>query len=272
MTNISRRTILIFFLVTIFSLEIAAQNEKLFLGIKLRPEVRAIADEIELKTKRKIYAVFDEFENEYTLGSSFIHTDGTAYVRANTNLRAQPQKLEAVVAHELLHLRLRANGFPVFLFAPTVKTVRGLAQDIEQSNVNDLTSLIEHRIFKAEMDKLGLNQIINLAGDSERSAARRNGEEDGQTDALNFARAVLEYQNRADIENLRKIYVKNKWRKSLEIGQEIADLISRSAIDSPEASARIFGLCAAKLYPSPRPFKLTPDKTVKAYRQLLIGF
>jgi hypothetical protein len=83
---------------------------------------------------------------------------------------------------------------------------------------------------------------------------------------------LLEYQKREDIENLRKIYVKNKWQKSLKIGQEIADLISRSAINSPESSAKLFGFCIAKLYPSPRPFKLTPDKTVKAYRQMLIGF
>jgi predicted SprT family Zn-dependent metalloprotease len=272
MTSISRQTILIISLIAVFSLEIFAQNDKLFLGIKLRPEVRAIAEEVEEKTKKKIYAVFTEFDDEYTLGASFINDDGTAYLRVNPNLKPQKQKLEAVIAHELLHLRLRANNYPVFLFAPEVKTRRGLAQDVEQPNANDLASLIEHRIFKAEMDKFGLNQIVNLAGDTERSAERRNGETDGQSDAINFARAVLEYQNRADIENLRKVYIKNKWQKSLRIGQEIADLISRSAINSPDASAKIFGLCIAKLYPSARPFKIKPDKTVKAYRQMLIGF
>jgi len=272
MTKISRRTILIFCLVTIFSLEVSAQNEKLFLGLRLRPEVRAVADQIELKTKKKIFAVFDEFENEYTLGSSFIDTDGTPYLRVNTELKAQTEKLEAVVAHELLHLRLRADGFPVFLFSPRVKTSRGLALDVEQPNVNDLTSLIEHRIFKSEMDRLGLNQLINLAGDTERSAARRAGEADGQSDAINFARAVLEYRNGADVARLRKIYVKNKWQKSLKIGQEIADLISRSTFNTPKDSAGVFRLCLARLYPTPRPFKLTPDKTVKAYQQMLISF
>jgi hypothetical protein len=259
-------------LAAIFSLEIFAQNDKIFLGIKLRPEVRAIQGEVEQKTKKKIYAVFTEFDDEYTLGTSFIDDDGTAYLRVNPVLKSQKQKLEAVIAHELLHLRLRADKYPVFLFAPSVKTARGLAQDAEQSNANDLASMIEHRIFKAEMDKFGLNQIVDLAGDAERSAERRSGEADSQADAINFARAVLEYQSRDDVENLRKIYIKNKWQKSLKIGQEIADLISRSAINSPDASAKVFGLCIAKLYPSPRPFKLTPDKTVKAYRQMLIGF
>ena len=265
------KTILIVCLLTVFSFAVQAQNEKLFLGIKLRAEVRAIADEVERKTGNKIYAVFDEFENVYTLGSSFIHTDGIAYLQANPNLRSQNQKLEAVIAHELLHLRLRANNYPVFLFAASVKTARGLAQDVEQPNVNDLTSLIEHRIFKAEMDKLGLNQVVDLAGDTERDAAKRR-DADSQADTLNFARALLEYHNPADVERLRKIYVRNKWGKSIKLGQEIADIITRSTYSSPKDSAAVFRLCFAKLYPTPRPVKLTPDTSIKTYRQFLISF
>jgi hypothetical protein len=187
MIKISRQTVFITgFLLAIFSLEVFAQTDKLFLGIKLRPEVQSIADEVEQKTKKKIYAVFTEFDDEFLLGASFINDDGTAYLQVNTSLKSQKQKLEAVIAHELLHLRLRANNYPVFLFAPSVKTRRGLAQEVEQSNANDLASLIEHRIFKAEMDKFGLNQIVDLAGDTERSAERRKGEDDGQADAINF--------------------------------------------------------------------------------------
>src|SRR5215218_2731457 len=115
MTKLLRQAILIFALAAVFAAGSSAQNEKLFLGIKLRADVRAVADEVEQKTKKKIYAVFDEFENEYTLGSSFIDDDGTAYLRVNPILKSQKPKLEAVVAHELLHLRLRARGFPVFL-------------------------------------------------------------------------------------------------------------------------------------------------------------
>ena len=272
MNGFTRHIILFFCLLTFFVPEIPAQTEKLFLGLKLRAEVRQIADEVERKTGKKIVAVFDELEDEYTLGSSFIDNDGTPYLRVNANLKNQKQKLEAVVAHELFHLRMRAGGYPVFLFAPSVRTARGLAQDVEQPNVNDLTSLIEHRAFKAEMDRLGLNQLVDLAGDTERDARRRNGQADGQADTLNFARAVLEYQNRADVESLRKIYIQNKWQKSLKTGQEIADIINRLPLASPKDSAAIFRLCFARLYPTPRPLKLTPDRSIKAYRQMLISF
>jgi hypothetical protein len=272
MIRISRQTILLFGLISFFSFGIFAQTEKPFLGLKLRPEVRAIADEIEQKTKRKVYPEFFSFEEDSILGTSFISDEGTAIVRAAPRLKREPQKLEAVIAHELLHMRLRVNNYPVFLFSLTVKTAKGLAQDVEQDNINDLTSLIEHRIFKAEMDKFGLNQLIDLAGDAERSAIARGADEDGQSDALNFARAVLEYQKPADIERLRKVYVKNRWQRALKTGREIAALISGSTINSPEGSARVFRLCLAKLYPTPRPAKLTPDKTVSAYRQMLISY
>jgi hypothetical protein len=272
MRRISRSIILLFGLISLFGLGVFAQTEKPFLGLKLRPEVRAIADEIEQKTKRKIYSEFVGFESEFILGTSFISDEGTAIVRAAPRLKRDPEKLQAVIAHELLHLRLRTDNYPVFLFAPTVKTAKGLAQDVEQDNVNDLTSLIEHRIFKDEMDKFGLNRIIDLAGDAERSAIARGADEDGQSDALNFARAVLEYQNPADIERLRKVYLKNRWQRALKTGQEIAALISGSGVNSPENSARVFRLCLAKLYPTPRPAKLTPDKSVSAYRQMLISY
>jgi predicted metal-dependent hydrolase len=98
--------------------DVFAQNAKLFLGIKLRAEVQALADEIENKTKRKISAHFVEYagEERFMLGSSFIHSDGVPYLAVSIDLTDQPKKAEAVIAHELLHLRLRANGYPVFLF------------------------------------------------------------------------------------------------------------------------------------------------------------
>jgi hypothetical protein len=253
--------------------KVLAQNTKLFLGVKLHADVQALADEIESKTKRKIYAEYIEFaEDEYLLGSSYISSNGTPILRVNINFNQQPQKVEAIVAHELLHLRLRANDYPVFLFDLSVKTKRGLAQNVEQSNINDLASLIEHQAFKAEIEKLGLNELIDLSGDTERAALQRKGEADGQADAINYARALLEYRRASDVEKLRKIYVENKWHQSLKIGQKIADIIKRSQLNSPAATTSTFQLCVSQLYPAPRPFKLKHDKTVKTYRQLLIGF
>lgn len=253
----------------------AAQNARQVLGVKLRPEIVTVVDEIESKTDRKIYAELSDFDGEgeeFMIGSSFISEDGVAVVRARRNLRTQAKMLEAVIGHELFHLRLRVNGYPVFLFSPTVKTRRGLAQDTEQNLVNDLQSLIEHRIFKAEMDKLGFLQVIMTDEDTIRTAEKNAGREDGQADAINFARAILEYKNAQNVARLRQIYVSNKWTKSIAIGEEIARQISQPNINSPAAVEAVFKRCLAKLYPAPRLPKLTRDTTVKTYRLMMISY
>jgi hypothetical protein len=82
--------------------KVFAQNAKLFLGVKLHADVQAIAEEIESKTKRKIYAEYVEFaKDEHLLGSSYFTSNGTPILRVNVNLMEQSQKVEAVVAHEL---------------------------------------------------------------------------------------------------------------------------------------------------------------------------
>ncbi|HSK71466.1 MAG TPA: hypothetical protein VK892_07215, partial [Pyrinomonadaceae bacterium] len=155
-----KRLFLFFAVLFLLNKNVPAQTDVGFIGIKLRPEVQSLISEIEKKTGRKIQLNFGEFSDasdESMIGSSFIDDDGTPVVNIRFDLKHQPKKLEAVIAHELFHLRLRADGFPVFLWSPKVKTHKGLAQDVEQSNVNDLLSLVEHRIFKSEMEKSGFN-------------------------------------------------------------------------------------------------------------------
>ena len=262
----------IIILFSLFASGVFAQSSDLFLGTKLKPEVRAIVSEIERKTGGEIDAPFAEPENG-ELGSSFISDDGTAYLRVDEQLRDSPE-LAAVIAHELFHLQLRVQGFPVFLFSPTIKTAKGRAQDVEQSNVNDLTSAIEHLIFKPEMQRLGLYNQIKLAGATAEQARTNRGKIESQADALNYARAILEYENAADIEEVRKIYVENKWTRSMRDGKAIADIISQTNSQSPEQVEKTFLRCLTVLYAAPKSpfvFTLTLDKSVKTYRQMIIN-
>jgi len=151
-----------------------AQSSNDFLGIKLRPEIQKIVKEIERQAGEKIYAEFVRQE-DFQFGSSFISGRGVPVVLIDFRLKNDEQKLKAVIAHELLHLRLRVNNYPTFLFSSTVQTAQGRAIDAEQSNVNDLTGIIEHWIFKPEMKKFGLSAFINLAGDTARSSKQRKG-------------------------------------------------------------------------------------------------
>lgn len=243
------------------------------LGVALRPGIKALVGEIEKKAGRKLYAEFVR-QKQYQFGESFIDDDGLPVVLVNFSLKTQPKKLEAVIAHELLHLRLRTGGFPVFLFSPSIQTAKGRAIDVEQSNINDLTSLIEHRVFKSEMERLGVYDAIDPAGDTAQEARRSKGKSDGQADAINYARAILEYRNARDTEEVRKAFAANGWTRSLKEGREIADLISLSKLQTPQDIETVFLKCLLKLYPIPRPnyrFSLTPDRNSKFYRQMIIN-
>jgi len=253
-------------------IDIYSQTADKFLGIKLRPEIGAIVKEVEAKTGAGIHAEFIA-QTDHLLASSFIDDNGVAIVLVDLSLRGDLKKLEAVITHELLHLRLRVNNYPTFIFSQNVRTARGRAIDVEQDNINDLKDLIEHRVFRAEMERYGLYDLIDLAGDTAADARNRHGQLDGQADAINYARAVLEYKKPQDIRLVRQIYEANGWTRSLETGAAISDIISRASIQTPKDVESVFLNCILKLYSSPKrsvTFKLTPDASNKHFRRLVV--
>ncbi|HEX7313908.1 MAG TPA: hypothetical protein VF297_08295 [Pyrinomonadaceae bacterium] len=223
------------------------------LGIRLSPEVSSWLEEVERKLAKEIYAEFAELDpadagGDYTLGTSYLTSAGVGVVRVDESFRGRGERLtEAVIGHELLHLRLRARGYPLFLFAPEVKTMRGPAEDVEQPNVNDLVSLIEHRIFLPEMRRTGFDKLIDLTNYLD-SARRLRGRRDGQSEVLNYARAALEWENPALLEELTKIYRANGWTRSLADGRRLADLIASSRVATPGEVTPLFLRCMSILY------------------------
>lgn len=266
----------LFFLLLILSNNLFAQYDVGFADIPLHPEVKKIISEIETKTKQTIQVNIGEFEkdNAYTFGTSFINDFGRAVVNIRHDLQYQPKKLEAVVTHELLHLKLRVNGFPVFLWSPKVKTAKGLAAQTEQTTINELLSLIEHQVFKADMEKYDLFKELNLAGDTLRSAKSNRNKRDSQSDSLNYARAILEYPNLSDIEDVRKTFAANKWNRALKDGKQIADFIKTLTSKTPNEVEKVFLKCLQVLLPSPNlnyTFKVSVDSKSKFERQMIIN-
>ena len=245
-----------------------------FLGVKLQNEVGAMVVEIEQKKGKKILSRYIEMDR-FMLGSNYLSEDGIPVVLINENLQdSDAKKLEAIITHELLHLRLRVNGYPTFLFSERVNTAKGRAIDTEQDTLNDLTSLIEHRIFKAELEKFDLYKYINLAGDTANEARKNKGDEDGQSNAIDYARAILEYQNQKDIDEVKKAYAANNWTRSLRGGEAIARIIREANIQTPNEVDAVFIKCLLQLFPLPGSvyiYKLTLDPNKKVGRRMIVS-
>lgn len=246
------------------------------LGIRLSLEVSAWLEEVERKLGKEVYAEFAELDpadagGDYTLGTSYLTRAGVGVVRVDESFRGRGEKLtEAVIGHELLHLRLRARGYPLFLFAPEVKTLKGPAEDVEQPNVNDLVSMIEHRIFAPEMRRTGFDKLIDLTNYLE-SARRQRGSPDGQAEVLNYARASLEWDNPVLLDELTKIYQANRWTRSLAGGRRLAETIRVSNVRTPADVTALFLRCLPILYGAA--FRVEPDTQfplTPIYPQLLI--
>lgn len=255
---------------------VVQESARTLLGVGLGAEVSAWLEEVEGKLGQEVYAEFAELDPEdaggdYTLGTSYLTRAGVAVLRVDESFRARgARQTEAVIAHELLHLRLRARGYPLFLFSPTVLTRRGPAQDVEQEHVNDLVSMIEHRVFAAEMRRTGFDRLIDLTNGLD--AARKKGRTaDGQAELLNYARALLEWQDAKLVNELAAVYRANGWTRSLEGGRRLADIIRASDIHAPAEVAPVFLRCMTILYGAP--FRVEPDRRfplAKIYTQMLI--
>ena len=252
------------------------RREGRLLGVRLGAEVSAWLEEVERRLGQEVYAEFAELDPEgaggdYTLGTSYLTRAGVGVVRVDESFESKGERLtEAVIGHELLHLRLRARGYPLFLFGPEVRTKKGPAEDVEQSNVNDLVSMIEHRVFAPEMRRTGFDKLIDLT-DYLRSARRLRGTADGQAEVLNYARAALEWENPRLLEELTKIYQANGWTRSLADGRRLAETIRASNVQTPAEVTALFLRCLPVLYGAE--FRVEPDThfpLARIYPQMLI--
>ena len=255
----------------------ARARGRTLLGVQLGEEVSGWLEEVEGELGRPVYAEFAELDEagadgDYALGASYITRAGVGVVRVDESFRGRGERqTRAVIGHELLHLRLRARRYPLFIFSPSVKTKHGPALEVEQSNVNDLVSLIEHRIFAGEMRRQGLDKLVDLTNGLE-AARRRAGTEDGQAEMINFARASLEWDDAALLEEFSKVYRANGWERSLRGGREIAEAIRGSRVAGPGAVAPVFLRCMAVLYGAD--FRVRPDGgfgLARIYPQMIIN-
>ena len=123
------------------------------------------------------------------------------------------------------------------------------------------------------MEKFGLYKYIDLAGDTAADARNRKGDEDGQADAINYARAILEYSDTRDVNMVKQLFQANGWTRSLKEGSEIAAIIAESDPRAANDIQAVFLRSLVILFPPPRSatFKLTIDPTNKYFRRMVIN-
>ncbi len=130
--------------------------------------------------------------------------------------------------------------------------------------------MIEHRHFAAEMRRTGFDKLIDLTNGLE-AARRKRGTQDSQAESLNYARAVLEWDDPKLLDELTRIFRANGWGRSLADGRRVADIIRASDVGTPGGVAAVFLRCMAVLYRAE--FRVEIDRRFalsRIYPQMLI--
>lgn len=225
------------------------------LGVRLRPEVAAWLEEVERKTGREVYAEFaqlgpeDESEG-FVGGENYVTERGTAVLRINVTFQSPSlrRRLEATLAHEILHLRQRARGFPAYAFDLRSSSPRTSAADFERMELaGALMEAVEHRAILPELRRLGLDTEADMVGGV--AWARAQGvSEDHPLHAVYYLRAQGEFADPALVRELEGIYRRNGWARSLQRGARMGEILRASALATPAEMTTVYLRCLTELF------------------------
>lgn len=235
-----------------YRIETAYVQERSLLGIKLRAEMRAWLDDIERVSGKEIYAERaplgdDDGGDGFVGGENYIAERGTAILRVNIALDPRDTKRqESIIAHELLHLRQRVRGYPVFEIDDAASS-KNARMYVDARVIGDILEGIEHYMFAPEMRQLGLDTVADMIGGLSR--ARRQGvSTDDPLKTLYYFRASLEYKDPAQFEELRRAYRANGWTRSIRRGETLAAIVRRANLRTPADVTPTFLRCIGELY------------------------
>jgi hypothetical protein len=221
-----------------------ASNQRELLGVKLRPALAAILDEVEHKLG-KVDARFVQMKSKGTakFGDSFIDDNGKPILLLSVD--NDKSRNESIIAHELLHLRQRVRGYPFYGLdlnssAPEMKTID------ESRIIAGLAEAIEHWMFAPEMRKLNFNlDEEDKAGNDllkETSAQNVNAALEMLL-AIGYMRSELEFSNQSLLKETKEIFKSKGWTLEMERGAKMAKIVRQIKPQTPDDMTKAFLSC-----------------------------
>lgn len=228
---------------------------RVMLGVRLRPEMAAWVEEIEAKLGKEIYAEFaplgpEDASEGFVGGENYVTERGTAVLRINLLFQSDEKRSrrEATLAHELLHLRQRARGFPAYAFDLS-QPARGVpVRELAETGVEgDLMEAVEHALILPEMRRLGLDTVADMIGFLD-WAARQRTSADSRSYAVYYLRATFEYDDPAKLRELEQTYRRNHWTRSLARAERMAQILRSAPVRTPADMTAAYLRCLAELF------------------------
>jgi hypothetical protein len=250
------------------------KRERILLGIKLRPQLVDLLVEVEgLFGHKQVQARFERVREsrEFVdrVGTTEITKDGTPIIKVDDSIDPKDElRMERIVAHELLHLRLRGRKYPLFSFNGSSKLMNKFNFYLTTAR-HAIRNGIEHWMFAADMRRMGFEPSAELKRGFD---LLRPGYGDDILLALNYFRALLEYDDPRLLAELRSFYLAHQWQKMIEAGEKVAALVLTAKPQTPDDVKTTFLQCLNALLGKSLRFSLLEpvNETYGAYVQPVV--
>jgi hypothetical protein len=234
------------------------------LGIRLRPKVLILLQEVEKLYGRVVEAEFADIsessEGGDTAGKAIITDDGRPTIKVDKHVNPKDtNRVEAIIAHELLHLRLRAMRYPVLYFHGETGLMESVGPYLLAAG-NGLRNGIEHWMFIPAMKAMGFASVSEIRIGAEKfGSAAKTGRGDDVLLALYYYRATIEYENPVQLSELRREYVEGGRSGVVKLGERLAQIVYENNPRTPDEVAKTLLSCLDALFQKQIVFTLLPS-------------
>ena len=227
--------------VLVIALGLRAMAADGLFGTTLRPSPRELLHRVEQLYGRPVREKIDNRLPAGVFGYSAVTPDGGPVIAINDN--EEDAKSEENIVHELFHLKMQAEGYPLFEFT-------GAEAEAHKSYLVTMRTLIydplTHAQFFPDMKRMGLDPEAHLR--ALYRFYRKNGmqrSEDGL--ALYFFKLAIETNDNALISDAATWYEEQGWRTALDKGRALVRIARANNSGSPSELASIVIACANRL-------------------------
>jgi hypothetical protein len=213
-------------------------DERRVFGIKLRPSAIKLLDEVEKLYERTLREEEITTLSPDTQGFANTSSDGTPIVAINP----LSGRNEDNIVHELFHLKMQAEGFPLFEFEATPEVMNKNKEYLNKMRVL-IYDPMTHRCFFPQMKEMGLDPNSHILAQYKQNR-KSNYLPSEVFLATYYYKLALELTDPMMLEDVANWYQEKQWSKALEKGKGMLKVIEDQNPRTPDEMTKAFVACA----------------------------